>query len=119
MFRHKSMLDAGVPTPGGSDYVPGPFEPMMAIQSMVTRKDFLGKTWGLNEKVSVDEALKIGTYWGAYASFEENVKGTITAGQYADFVILGSDPHDIDPDTIKDIKIVRTVVGGKTVHLMT
>jgi predicted amidohydrolase YtcJ len=44
------------------------------------------------------------------------VKGTITAGKYADFVILEKDPHDVEPDTIKDIRIVRTVVGGKTMH---
>ncbi|MCC7417422.1 MAG: amidohydrolase [Acidobacteria bacterium] len=117
MFCHKAFLDAGVPVPGASDYVPGPFEPMMAAQSCVTRKDFLGKTWGLNQRVSVDEWLKIATYWGAYASFEEHVKGTIAAGKYADFVILGADPHEVDPDTIKDIKILRTVVGGRTVHL--
>ncbi|MCC7417544.1 MAG: amidohydrolase [Acidobacteria bacterium] len=117
MFCHKALLDAGIPVPGASDYVPGPFEPMMAAQSCVTRKDFLGKTWGLNQRVSVDEWLKIATYWGAYASFEEHVKGTITAGKYADFVILGADPHEVDPDTIKDIKILRTVVGGRTVHL--
>jgi predicted amidohydrolase YtcJ len=64
--------------------------------------------------VTVDEALRIGTIHGAYASYEEKVKGTITAGKLADFVILEKDPHDVDPNTIKDIKIVRTVVGGKT-----
>ena len=49
---------------------------------------------------------------GSYASYEERTKGTITAGKLADFVILERDPHDVDPDAIKDIGIVRTVVGG-------
>jgi predicted amidohydrolase YtcJ len=116
MFAHRSFLDAGIPVPGASDYNPGPFEPLMAIQSMVTRKDYAGRVWGANQKVTVDEALRIGTQNGAYASFEENLKGSITAGKLADFVMLEQDPHDVDPDRIKDIKVNRTVVGGKTMY---
>ena len=116
MFAHRSFLDAGIRVPGASDYGPGPFEPLMAIQSMVTRKDYAGRVWGENQKVSVDEALKIATLHGAYASYEETQKGSITPGKLADFVILEKDPHDVAPDAIKDIKVVRTVVGGKTVH---
>jgi predicted amidohydrolase YtcJ len=116
MFAHKSFLETGIPVPGASDYGPGPFEPLMALQSMVTRKDYNGNVWGPRQRVTIDEALTIATINGAYASHEENVKGSITAGKYADFVVLDKDPHDVDPDTIKDIKLVRTVVGGKTVH---
>jgi hypothetical protein len=119
MFAHKSFLDAGIRVPGASDYTPGPFEPLMAIQSMVTRKDFSGHVWGPNQRVTVDEALRIGTMHGAYASYEENVKGSITPGKYADFVILERDPHQVDPDQIKSIRVVRTVVGGKTVFSRT
>jgi predicted amidohydrolase YtcJ len=116
MFAHKSFLDAGIAVPGASDYGPGPFEPLMAIQSMVTRKDYNGNVWGPKQKVTVDDALTIATINGAFASHEEGVKGSITAGKLADFVVLDKDPHDVHPDTIKDIKIVRTVVGGKTVY---
>ncbi len=116
MFAHRSFLDYGIPVPGASDYVPGPYDPLMAIQSMVTRKDYRGREWGPNQKVTVDEAFTIATAHGAWASYEEDLKGTITSGKYADFVILEKDPHDVAPDTIKDIKVVRTVVGGKTVH---
>jgi predicted amidohydrolase YtcJ len=116
MFAHRSFLDHGIPVPGASDYGPGPFEPLMAIQSMVTRRDYKGREWGPNQKVSVDEALKIATLHGARASSEERIKGSITAGKLADFVILEKDPHDVDPNTIKDIKVVRTVLGGETVH---
>jgi predicted amidohydrolase YtcJ len=116
MFAHRSFLDAGITVPGASDYGPGPFEPLMAIQSMVTRRDYRGREWGPNQKVTVDEALRIATINGAYASYEEKVKGSITAGKYADFVVLAKDPHDVDPNTIKDIKVVQTVVGGTTAH---
>ena len=116
MFAHRSFLDAGIEVVGASDYGPGPFEPLMAIQSMVTRTDYRGRVWGPNQRVTVDEALKITTANGARASYEERLKGTITAGKLADFVILEKDPHDVDPMTIKDIKVVRTVVGGRTTY---
>jgi predicted amidohydrolase YtcJ len=116
MFAHRSFLDYGIPVVGASDYGPGPFQPLMAIQSMVTRTDYRGRVWGANQKVTVDEALRIATANGARASYEEASKGTITAGKLADFVILEKDPHDVAPDTIKDIKIARTVVGGRTTY---
>jgi predicted amidohydrolase YtcJ len=80
----------------------------------VTRKDVEGRVWGGSQKITLDEALRVCTLNGAYASFEENVKGSITAGKYADFVILGRHPHEVDPDQLKEIPIVRTVVGGRT-----
>ena len=116
MFAHKSFLDTGIPVPGASDYGPGPFEPLMAIQSMVTRKDFSGNVWGDRQRVTVDEALRIATINGAFASHEERLKGSITAGKLADFVMLEKDPHDVPADEIKHIKILQTVVGGETVY---
>lgn len=116
MFAHRSFLDAGIPVAGASDYIPGPFEPLMAIQSMVTRKDVKGRVWGPRQRIGVDEALRICTLHGAYASFEEDQKGSIAVGKLADFVLLERDPHDADPDRIQEIPVLRTVVGGRTVH---
>jgi len=116
MFAHRSFLDYDIPVPGASDYTPGPFEPLMAMQSMVTRKDFDGQVWGANQRVTVEEALRIATLHGARASYEEGEKGSITAGKLADFVMLERDPHEVDPDDIKNIAVIRTVVGGRTVH---
>ena len=116
MFAHRSFLDAGIPVAPASDYTPGPYEPMMAIQSMVTRKDMQGRVWGPSQRISVTEAMRICTLNGAYASFEEDIKGSLAAGKLADFVILEQDPHDADPDSIKEIKVVRTVMGGRTTH---
>ena len=114
MFAHKSFLDAGVPVAPASDFTPGPYEPMMAIQSMVTRKDIRGREWGPSQKISVSDAMRICTIHGAYASFEEGLKGSLVAGKLADFVILEKDPHEVNPDEIVNIKILKTVLGGET-----
>jgi predicted amidohydrolase YtcJ len=108
----RSLLDAGVHAAAGSDFSPGPFAPLMGIQGMVTRKGWDGKIWGANQKVTVSEAIAINSFNGAWASGEEALKGSITAGKLADYVVLADDPHTVDPEKIKDIKIVRTVVGG-------
>ena len=112
----RTLLDAGVHACAGSDFSPGPFAPLMGIQGMVTRKGWDNTTWGLNQRITVDEAIRVNTLNGAYASFEERDKGSISEGKLADFVILADDPHTTPPDRIKDIQIVRTEVGGKTVY---
>ncbi|MDP2959719.1 MAG: amidohydrolase [Longimicrobiales bacterium] len=116
MFAHRSFLDLGIMVAPASDHAPGPYEPLMALQSMVTRKDYSGRVWGPSQRITLDEALKVCTMNGAYASFEESEKGSIAAGKLADFVVLAQDPHDVDPDQIKNIQVVRTVVGGRVVH---
>jgi predicted amidohydrolase YtcJ len=120
MMKHsmafRTFLDAGIHAAAGSDFSPGPFAPLMGIQGMVTRTGWDGKTWGANQRVTVDEAIRINTYNGAYASGEEDIKGSITSGKLADFVVLAEDPHTVNPEKIKDIPIVRTVVGGTTMH---
>src|SRR5258708_26725611 len=112
----RSFLDAGIVAAAGSDFSPGAFGPRMAIQGMVTRTGWDGKTWGANQRISIDEAIRVNTINGAYNSYEENIKGSITAGKLADYVVLAEDLHSIPVDTIKDVKIVRTVVGGNTVY---
>lgn len=116
MFAVKSFLDAGINVTQTSDYPPGPFEPMMAIQSSVTRTDMSGNVWGPSQRITVEEAIRVGTIHGAYASYEENVKGSLEPGKYADLVVLEKDPFKVDPSTIVDIKIERTMVNGKWVY---
>jgi predicted amidohydrolase YtcJ len=82
----------------------------------VTRTGWDGKTWGANQKISLDEAIRVNTLNGAYNSHEENIKGSIAAGKLADYVVLAEDLYSIPSDRIKDVKIVRTVVGGQTVY---
>src|SRR5271166_4929879 len=115
-MAYRTFLDAGIHAAAGSDFSPGPFDPRMAIQGMVTRTGWDGKTWGANQKISLDEAIRVNTLNGAYNSHEENIKGSITAGKLADYVVLAEDLYSIPVDRIKDVQIVRTVVGGKTVY---
>ena len=110
----RSFLDAGVPVAAGSDFQPGPFAPLMGIQGMVTRTGWNGETWGARQRITVAEALRINSLNGAYASHEEDIKGSITTGKLADFVVLAEDLHTVAHDKIKDIQIVRTVTGGTT-----
>jgi len=112
----RSFLDAGIPVAAGSDFYPGPFAPLMGMQGMVTRTGWNGEKWGLNQRITVAEALQVLTLNGAHASHEETIKGSITPGKLADFVVLSADPHTVAPDTIKDIKVLRTITGGTTVY---
>jgi predicted amidohydrolase YtcJ len=113
MFAVRSFLDAGVRVTQASDYPPGPFEPMMALQSSVTRTDSEGNVWGPKQRVTVAEALRVGTLHGAYASYEEKLKGSIEPGKLADLVVLGRDPLREDPRTLITIPIERTKAGGQ------
>jgi predicted amidohydrolase YtcJ len=115
MFALRSFLDAGIRPTQASDYPPGPFEPMMALQSEVTRTDSKGNVWGAMQRISLEEAIRVGTMNGAYASYEENIKGSIEAGKLADLVVLGRDPFKENPSTIINIPIERTMTGGNWV----
>ncbi len=115
-MAYRSFLDAGIVAAAGSDFSPGPFDPRMAIQGMVTRKGWDGQTWGVNQRITLVEALRVNTINGAYNSHEETIKGSITPGKLADFVVLSDDLFTVDTEKIKDLEIVRTVVGGTTVY---
>lgn len=115
MFALRSFLDAGIRATQASDYPPGPFEPMMALRSEVTRTDSHGNVWGPKQRVTVEEALRVGTINGAHASFEEHQKGSITPGKLADLVVLGRDPLRVDPMELINIPVERTMVGGRWV----
>lgn len=115
-MAYRTFVDNGITAAAGSDFSPGPFDARMGIQGMVTRTGWDDGKWGLNQRVSVDEALQINTLNGAYNSHEEAIKGSITPGKFADFVVMADDMHTIDQDKIKDIQVVRTVVGGVTVY---
>jgi predicted amidohydrolase YtcJ len=101
----RSMLEAGIPVAAHSDSPVSTSDPLQHIQGMVTRKDVTGKVYGAGQRVTVEQALRAWTLGGAYASFEEKIKGSIAKGKLADFVVLGADPTKVDAEKIKDVKV--------------
>jgi predicted amidohydrolase YtcJ len=116
MFALRTFVDAGLRPTQSSDYPPGEFPAMMALQSEVTRTDMKGHVWGVNQRITLEEAIRVGTINGAYASYEENLKGSIEPGKLADLVVLGRDPFKEDPSTLVTIPVERTMSGGKWVY---
>jgi len=115
-YAFRSLLDAHVRLAFGSDWFVAPATPIEGIYAAVTRRTLDDKNpggWIPEQKISVDDALRAYTQGAAYAEFAEKEKGTLAAGMLADFVILDRDLTKIAPETIRDTKIVMTVVGGK------
>jgi predicted amidohydrolase YtcJ len=112
MFAMRSFLDAGLRPTDSSDYTASPSNPMMWLQSQLTRRDMKGNVWGENQRISLQEAIRCGTVNGAHASFEEDLKGSIQPGQLADLVVLAQDPFKADPSELLKIQVERTMVGG-------
>ncbi|MDQ3518360.1 MAG: amidohydrolase family protein, partial [Gemmatimonadota bacterium] len=117
-YAFRSLLDSGARVAFGSDWFVAPPTPLEGIYSAVTRRTLDDKNpggWVPAEMISVEEALRAYTIQAAYASFEEKEKGTLERGKLADFVLIDRDLTRIPPATIRDARIVMTVVGGKTV----
>ncbi|HEY7235039.1 MAG TPA: amidohydrolase [Gemmatimonadaceae bacterium] len=117
-YAFRSLLDAKVRLAFGSDWFVAPPTPVEGIYAAVTRRTLDDKNpggWIPEQKITVEEALRAYTSNAAYAEFMEKEKGTLAKGMLADFVILDRDLTKVAPETIRDTKIVMTVVGGKPV----
>lgn len=114
--RHRSFLDAGLTVPGSSDRPIAPGSPLRGIHAMVNRTTDTGDVVGPGEVVSPSQALYAYTMGSAHAGFDERVKGSIEPGKLADLAVLERDPTTVPPDTIKDIAVLATLVGGRFVY---
>lgn len=112
----KTAMDMGIIYALHSDAPISPYPAMIRLGSAVTRKTKEGVVIGANQCIDAEDAIKAYTYGGAYTTFEENKKGKIHSGQFADLVVLDADPTAINPDKIRDIKVNMTLVGGKIVY---
>lgn len=115
-YAWKTMLEQGIHLGGGSDCPVETCDPIWGIYCAVTREDINGKPeggWLPNEKISVEEAVRLYTIDPAYLSFEEEIKGTIKVGKLADMVVLSEDIFEAEPREIKNIRVLLTMVGGK------
>ncbi len=113
----KTFRDMGIITPFGSDaMVIEEFEPLFGIAAAMERMDLKSeRIIGEKERIDFLHALKCYTYYGAYASFEENIKGSLAAGKLADFVVLSEPIINKNPEEIRKIRVEKTFVGGKCV----
>ncbi|MBI5857532.1 MAG: amidohydrolase [Sphingobacteriales bacterium] len=118
-YAFKSLLDAKAGLTFGSDWPVAPATPLEGIYAAVTRRTLDDKNpngWYLEQKISVEQALKCYTVNNAYAGFQENKLGILKKGMLADFVVLSENLFEITPEKIKDVKVLRTVVDGKEVY---
>jgi predicted amidohydrolase YtcJ len=116
MFAYRSFIDAGLRPPTASDYTASPPSPMLWLYSMTTRRDPTGHAWGATQRITLPEAVRSATLDGAYASYEEHDKGTIEPGKLADLVVLEDDPFAAPAEHWLDIKVERTMLGGRWVY---
>lgn len=119
-YAWKTMIDKGIHASFGTDCPVERFDTMPNIYTAVTRKNITGeekKIYLPNQKLTMDEALKAYTIEGAYASGEEHIKGSITAGKLADFILLNKDLYNLaDDEEILNTKIIETYVDGQSVY---
>ncbi len=118
-YAFRSLRDTRARLAFGSDWPVAPATPLEGIYAAVTRRTLDDKHpdgWIPEQKITVEDALRAYTTGGAYASFEENEKGSLASGRLADLVIIDRDLTKISPETIRDAKVEYTIVGGRIVY---
>jgi predicted amidohydrolase YtcJ len=116
MFPAKSLLDAGVVVAGSSDSPVTDYRPLFGIEQAQTRATMAGDVCGPNERVDLTAALRMHTINGAYASFEDHLKGSIEAGKFADLAVLGADLRRVPVKELRNLPIAKTIVAGRVVY---
>ena len=118
-YAFRSLLEAGAPLAFGSDWFVAPPTPLEGIYAAVTRRtldDGNPNGWVPEQKIGVEDALRAYTSGSAYAEYREQRKGSLRRGYLADLVMIDRDLTGIPPETIRDARILLTVVGGRIVH---
>jgi predicted amidohydrolase YtcJ len=110
VYPFKTLMKEGVVVVSGSDCPVEPINPLLGVWAAVARKGFR------EESLTVEEALRTYTLNAAYASFDEEKRGTIEVGKLADLTVLSEDPFKVEPDQIRSISVEMTIVGGKIVY---
>jgi predicted amidohydrolase YtcJ len=117
-YAFRTFLDHGVRLAFGTDWDVAPLNPLLGLYAAVTRATLDGKNpngWFPEQKLTVTEAVEAYTMGSAYAQFQEKEKGSITAGKLADMVLLSNDIFSIMPEKIRDVKVEKTILGGKVI----
>jgi len=116
----RTLLDAETRIAFGSDWPVEPLDPMRGLYSSVTRKKiesgYPRGGWFPEQRLTMAEAIRLFTLGSAYASFEENIKGSLEPGKLADMIVLSRDIFRVDPSEILTTEVLTTILGGKIVH---
>jgi predicted amidohydrolase YtcJ len=116
-YPAKSYIENGIVEAAGSDVPVTPISPWWGIWTAAVRKEMeSGKILAPEERISVEEALTLYTRNGAYAGFEENIKGSLEPEKLADFIVVDRDVLTVPSDELKDVKVLQTFVGGEKVY---
>jgi predicted amidohydrolase YtcJ len=118
-YAFRTFLDHGVRLALGTDWNVAPLNPMLTLYAATTRATLDGKNpkgWFPEQKLTIQEAIEAYTMGSAYAEFQENEKGSIATGKLADMVLLSDDVLSIDPVKVRDVKVLKTWVGGKLTY---
>jgi predicted amidohydrolase YtcJ len=117
-FPFRSLLDSGIAVGNGSDFPVAAINPRPIFVAAVTRKTATGASCGKEEGITAQEAIYSYTAAGAYLTFDEDKKGTLEIGKLADIVVTDFDPTTVDdePEKLLEMKVERTILGGKTVY---
>jgi predicted amidohydrolase YtcJ len=115
-YHARTWFDRGIVAVGSSDVPVVDCDVLVNLRSAVTRLTQTGQRMGPGQGVTIDEALRMFTLHGAFASFEEDLKGTITAGKLADLVVLSGDPRAIPAEDLPSLSVEMTVVDGRVAH---
>lgn len=116
MFPCRSLMDMGVPVAGSSDCPVATSNPFMGMYEAMTRETRSGQVVAPEERVTLEQAIRMYTANGAYASFEEKVKGSLEPGKLADLVVVSGPITEASPELVRNVKAEMTVVGGNIVH---
>jgi predicted amidohydrolase YtcJ len=117
-YAFRTFLDHGVRLAFGTDWDVAPLNPMFGLYAAVTRATLDGKNpkgWFPEQKLTLAEAVEAYTMGSAYAEFQEKEKGSITAGKLADMVLLSDDIFAIAPEKIREVKVEKTILGGRLI----
>jgi predicted amidohydrolase YtcJ len=117
-YAFRTFLNHGVRLALGTDWDVAPLNPMLTLYAAVTRATLDGKNpggWFPEQKLTVEETIEAYTMGSAYAEFQDNQKGSITPGKLADMVLLSDDIFSITPEKMREVKALKTIVGGKLV----
>lgn len=116
LYPYRTLLEEGILVAGASDSPVTSYEPLIGLRDAMLRKTPSGRVMGIEQRIGIEQVLRMYTNAAAYISFDEDVKGSLEVGKLADFTILSDNPMKVEPERITDIRVDMTILGGRVTH---